>query len=162
MTIAEGDELPNATLYEMGDDGPVQQTVHGLFAGKTVALFGLPGAFTPTCHNRHLPGFVARAKEFSERGVDDVICLSVNDPYVLDFWGRDAGAIQAGIRLIADPAAELVEAMGLTFDASERGLIRRCKRFSALVRDRKLEILNIESRSGQAEDSSADALLAQF
>ena len=162
MTISVGERLPDAKLFELTDDGPTERSVDELFAGRTVALVGVPGAFTPTCHNRHLPSFVEKAAEFAGKGVDEIICVSVNDPFVLGAWGRASGATEVGVRLIADPAAELVGAMGLSFDASARGLMTRSRRFSSLVRDREIVSLNLEDAPGKAEATLAPVLLGQI
>ncbi|MFQ5565660.1 MAG: peroxiredoxin, partial [Paracoccaceae bacterium] len=135
MTIAVGDRLPEATLFELTDQGPAQVASADVFAGKTVALFGLPGAFTPTCSNSHMPGFIAAADALRAKGVDEIVCLTVNDPHVAAAWGRTTGATAAGIRVLGDSLAEMTRAMGLDFDGSARGLGVRCKRFSALVKD---------------------------
>ncbi len=162
MTISEGDRLPEATLFEMTDQGPVQVASADVFAGKTVALFGLPGAFTPTCSNSHMPGFVAAAEALRAKGIDAIVCLTVNDPFVAAEWGRVTGATAAGIRVLGDSLAELTKAMGLDFDGSARGLGVRCKRFSALVKDGEVAILNIEPAPGQATCTAGEALLDQI
>lgn len=162
MTIAVGERIPDAKLFEMTADGPVERNVAELFEGKTVVLFGVPGAFTPTCHLKHMPSFVEKADAFGPMGVDQIICVSVNDPFVMGHWGHESGAVEAGIRLIADPAAELVDGMGLAFDGSARGLMKRSRRFSALIRDRELAILNIEDSPGKAEITLAHTLLEQL
>ena len=162
MTISVGDRLPAATLFEMSDQGPAQVASGDVFAGKTVALFGLPGAFTPTCSNSHMPGFVAVADALRAKGVDAIVCLTVNDPFVAAEWGRVTGATAAGIRVLGDSLAELTKAMGLDFDGSARGLGVRCKRFSALVKDGEVAILNIEEAPGQAVCSAAGVLLDQI
>ncbi len=159
MTISVGDRLPEATLFEMTDQGPVQVASADVCAGKIVALIGLPGAFTPTCSNSHMPGFVAAAEALRAKGIDEIVCVTVNDPYVAAEWGRVTGATAAGIRVIGDSLAELTTSMGLDFDGSARGLGVRCKRFSALVRDGEVAILNIEPAPGQLTCTTGDGLL---
>jgi cytochrome c peroxidase len=162
MPISVGDRLPEATLFEISDQRPVQVASADVFGAGTVALFGLPGAFTPTCSNSHMPGFIAAAEALRAKGVDAIVCLTVNDPYVAAEWGRVTGAEAAGIRVVADSLAELTRAMGLDFDGSARGLGVRCKRFSALVRDGEVVVLNIEEAPGQAVGSSGEVLLDQI
>ena len=162
MTISVGDRLPEATLFEMTDQGPAQVASADVFAGRTVALFGLPGAFTPTCSNSHMPGFVAAAAELRAKGVDAIVCVTVNDPYVAAEWGRVTGAEAAGIRVLGDSLAELTRGMGLDFDGSARGLGVRCKRFSALIRDGEVAILNLEPAPGAATCTAGEALLEQI
>ena len=162
MTISVGDRLPEATLFELTEDGPAQVASAGVFEGKTVALFGLPGAFTPTCHKSHMPGFVAAADALRAKGIDEIVCLTVNDPHVAAAWGRATGAEAAGIRVIGDSLAELTKAMGLDFDGSVRGLGVRCQRFSALVRDGEITALNVEPAPGQPTCTAAEVLLDQI
>lgn len=162
MPIAKGERLPDARLFELTDEGPVERSVGEIFEGRTVALFGVPGAFTPTCHNRHMPSFVEAANAFPDKGVDEIVCVSVNDPFVLGAWAEASGAKGAGIRVISDPAAEFVSGMGLSLDASARGLMTRSRRFSALVRDRELAVLNVEDSPGEAEVTTAPVLLKQI
>jgi cytochrome c peroxidase len=162
MTISVGDRLPEATLFELTDRGPTQVASADVFKGKTVALFGLPGAFTPTCHKSHMPGFVASADELRAKGIDEIVCLTVNDPHVAAEWGRVTGAAAAGIRVLGDSLAEMTLAMGLDFDGSARGLGIRCQRFSALIRDGEVAILNIEPAPGAATCTAGEVLLEQI
>jgi peroxiredoxin len=162
MTISVGDRLPEATLFEMTGQGPARVASSEVFGAGTVALFGLPGAFTPTCSNSHMPGFVAVAEALRAKGVDAIVCITVNDPFVAAEWGRVTGAEAAGIRVLGDSLAEMTTAMGLDFDASARGLGIRCRRFSALVRDGEVAILNIEPAAGQATCTAGEVLLGQI
>ncbi|MDT8343883.1 MAG: peroxiredoxin [Thermohalobaculum sp.] len=162
MTIAVGDTLPDGTLFEMTPDGPKAVPVAEVFGGRTVALFAVPGAFTPTCHNKHMPSFVENAAALKAKGVDEIICLTVNDPFVARAWGEATGADKAGIRLLCDADASFVTAMGLSFDASGAGLGHRAQRFSAVVRDGKLASLNLEDAPSKAEVTKADVLLGQL
>jgi len=162
MTIGAGDRMPEATLFEMTDDGPSRTTVSEVFSGKTVALFGVPGAFTPTCHMKHMPGFVDNADALRQRGFDEVICITVNDPFVAGEWGRATGATNAGIRIICDPDAALTQALGLAFDGSAGGLGVRSQRYSAIVKDGVFVTLNREDDRKQVAASSAGHLLTQL
>ncbi|WP_366555200.1 peroxiredoxin [Aquibaculum sediminis] len=157
MTIKVGDKIPSATLHVMGQDGPEAVTTEELFGGKKVVLFALPGAFTPTCSARHLPGYVEKAEEFKGKGVDSIVCLSVNDAFVMGAWGKDQ---QVGdkVQMVADGSGQLTEAMGLTFDLSDKGLGKRSQRYSMLVDDGVVKVLNVED-SGAFEVSAAETML---
>jgi len=158
--IETGQALPEATLMEMTADGPAPVSTGAVFGGKTVALFGVPGAFTPTCNNAHLPTFVNGMDALRAKGVDEVVCLSVNDPFVMGAWGETSGAKAAGIRMLGDPTGAFVRALGLDFTADAVGLLGRSKRFAALVEDGTVRTLLVEDSPGQAEQTTADALMA--
>ncbi len=161
MTIKPGDKLPDATLMYLTDAGPAPISTEELFGGKTVALFAVPGAFTPTCSNQHLPGFIEKSEELRAAGVDTIVCMSVNDAFVMGAWGQQQGA--AGkVMMVGDGNAELTQKMGLSVDSSGFGMGTRSVRFSMIVRDGVLETLNIEQNPGQAVDSGAENLLSQL
>ncbi|MBU6194419.1 MAG: peroxiredoxin [Burkholderiales bacterium] len=164
--IKVGDKLPSATLFEFieveGNGcslGPNAFEVQKTTAGKTIALFALPGAYTPTCSAKHVPGFVEKAAEFKAAGVDEIWCVSVNDAFVMGAWGRDQHT--AGkVRMMADGSAEFSKAVGLTLDLTARGLGLRSNRYSMLVKDGVVKTLNVEG-PGEFKVSDADTLLAQ-
>jgi peroxiredoxin len=166
MTIKIGDKLPAGTLCEFIEQetpgcsvGPNSFKVEDLVRGKRIAIFGLPGAFTPTCSAKHLPGFVAKADEFKQRKVDEVWCISVNDAFVMGAWGREQGA-GGKVRMMADGAGLYSKALGLELDLIARGLGMRSARYSMLVEDGVVKALNIEE-PGKFEVSSAEKLLEQ-
>lgn len=160
MTISVGDRLPEATLMTMTADGPNQLSTGDVFAGKTVALFALPGAFTPTCSAKHLPGFIEKAAEIKGKGVDTIACLSVNDVFVMDAWGKSQGAGD-DVVMLADGNAQFAKAIGLEFDGSGFGMGVRAQRFSMIVKDGVVAELNVEE-PGAFEVSSADHILGQL
>jgi peroxiredoxin len=159
MTIAEGDTLPEATFRALGPDGIETLSTKDVFGGKTVVLFAVPGAFTPTCHLKHLPGFIEGADAIKAKGVDDVICVAVNDPFVLAAWGAATGA--AGkVKILSDGNAEFTKAIGMDFDGSGIGLGIRSKRYAMVVEDGTVKVLNTEENPGVAEVSDAESILA--
>lgn len=162
MTIAVGEKLPEATLVELGAEGPAPVSVAELTAGKKIALFAVPGAYTPTCHAKHVPSFVGSAKDLAAKGVDEIICVSVNDPFVMKAWGDATGASAAGIRMLADAGSEFTKAIGLDFSAPPVGLIDRSQRYSMLIEDGVVKILNVEGSPGEATCSLGDALAEQI
>ena len=161
MTIKVGDKLPNATLRLVTEDGARPVTTQEFFAGKKVVLFGLPGAFTPTCHKNHLPGFLADEAAFKAKGVDAIAMTSVNDHYVLAAWSKATGS-DGHIDFLADGAADFAKATGLEFDASAGGLGLRSKRYSMVVEDGVVTKLNIEESPGEVDLSGAEHLLAEI
>jgi peroxiredoxin len=160
MPIATGDRLPEATLVKATADGPAPVTTAELFGGRTVVLFSVPGAFTPTCSARHLPGFVEKAAEFAGKGVDEIVCLAVNDAFVMGAWGKSAGA-EGKVTMIADGNGEFTTALGLDMDASKYGMGKRGQRFAMVVRDGVVEKLFVEE-PGAFHVSSADHVLSQL
>ena len=161
MTIQVGERLPNATVRLVTPDGPKPTETRDYFAGKTVVLFGLPGAFTPTCHKNHLPGFIISEAAFKSKGVDAIAMTSVNDHFVLSAWSDATGA-KGHIDFPADGSGAFAKALGLDFDASAGGLGVRSKRYAMLVVDGVVKELNIEPEPGKADVSSAAHLLAQM
>jgi peroxiredoxin len=157
MPIQPGETIPSMKLTESTPDGPKQTSTDELFGGKTVVLFGVPGAFTPTCSMRHLPGFVERADELKAKGADVVACLAVNDAFVLDAWAKDQGA-RGKIDMLADGSAEFTKALGLEMDLAARGLGVRSQRFALVVKDGKVAHVAVEE-PGAFEVSRAEAVL---
>jgi peroxiredoxin len=159
--IKVGDTLPKATFTVMGEGGPTTKTTDDVFKGKKVVIFGLPGAFTPTCHGNHLPGFLTKGAEIKAKGVDTIAVTSVNDVFVMDAWAKAANA--AGkIDFLADGSAAFAKALGLSVDLTERGMGVRSQRYSMLVEDGVVRRLNIEEAPGKADLSGADAMLGQL
>lgn len=158
MTIKIGDTLPEATFSTMTADGP-EPVGRDFFEGKTVALFAVPGAFTPTCSAKHLPGFLDKAGDLKAKGVDAIACTSVNDVFVMGAWGRANGA--EAVTMLADGNGDFAEAVGLTMDGSKYGMGRRSQRYSMLVENGVVKQLNVEA-SGEFKVSTADYLLGQL
>jgi glutaredoxin/glutathione-dependent peroxiredoxin len=157
MTIQIGDKIPEAALARMTEQGPERIDSRTYFAARRVVLISLPGAFTPTCSARHLPGFVERADEILARGVDEIAAMAVNDIFVMDAWGRSAG-VKDKVTMLADGNGDFVRALGLEFDGSAFGMGQRGRRFSMVVRDGVVEHLFVE-QPGEFRVSSADHLL---
>lgn len=156
MAIQEGDKLPEATLYVMEEGKPTPKTTADLFSGKKVVVFALPGAYTPTCSQAHLPGFVVNADAIKAKGVDSIVCLSVNDAFVMDSWGRDKNAEE--IIMVGDGNGEFTAAIGLEMDGSGFGLGTRSQRYAMIVDDGVVARLAVEA-AGQFEVSSAESVL---
>jgi len=156
MTIAIGSKIPDAKLVRIGESGPEPVQSAAYFAGKRVALFSVPGAFTPTCSAKHLPGFVEKAAELKARGIDEIACTAVNDPFVMGAWGKSGGS--AEVIMLADGNGDFAEALGLTMDGSAFGLGKRGQRFAMVVNDGTVEQLHIEA-PGEFRVSSAEYLL---
>jgi peroxiredoxin len=157
MTIAVGDTLPQATFMTPTEEGPAPISTDEIFKGKTVALFAVPGAFTPTCSAKHLPGFKEHAAELKAKGVDAIACVSVNDVFVMKAWAKDQGTGDE-ILMLADGNGEFTKALGLEMDGSKFGLGTRSRRYSLVAKDGVVEQLNLEA-GGEFKVSSADYLL---
>ena len=158
MTIGVGDKIPSATMYKMTGEGPAAVSTDELFGGKTVAIFGVPGAFTPTCSAKHLPGFVAKADELKAKGVDEIVCMAVNDAFVMGAWAKDQGA-EGKVLLVGDGSAEFTKAAGLELDLGPRGLGLRCQRFAMVVDDGTVKSIEIDE-AGAFDKTSAESVLA--
>lgn len=157
MTVKIGDKIPSCTLKFMGDSGPQEITTSEIFDGKKVAMFAVPGAFTPGCSLTHLPGFVVNADKIKAKGVDTIVCVSVNDAFVMGAWGKDQNASE--ILMLADGNGELSNLLGVSFDASGFGMSTRSQRYSMLVDNGEVVQFNLESGAG-VDVSSAENLLA--
>jgi peroxiredoxin len=160
MTIKTGDKLPDATFRVMTSEGPQEKTTADVFGGKRVALFAVPGAFTPTCSARHLPGFKDKAAALKAKGVDAIACVSVNDAWVMGAWGEAQG-VGDDIIMLADGSGEFTKALGLEMDASKFGLGQRSQRYSMVVNDGVVEQLNVEA-PGQFEVSTAEYMVERL
>ena len=158
MAIAVGDRIPDVKVFTFGDKGPEATTSAEVLGRGTVVLFGVPGAFTPTCSDHHLPGFVLRADDLRAKGADSIVCISVNDPFVMEAWGQDQN-VGKNVVMLADGNGELAGAMGLTMDGSGFGLGMRSQRYAAILRDGVVSWLAVEPGPG-LNVSSADEVLA--
>lgn len=156
MTVQVGDSIPDVTMKIMGDQGPQDISTADIFSGKKVVLFAVPGAFTPTCSAAHLPGYVANADKIKAAGVDSIVCLSVNDAFVMDAWGKGQNAEE--IMMVGDGNGEFTKAMGVEMDGSGFGLGTRSIRYSLIAEDGKITALNLE-QGGAFEVSSAEAIM---
>ncbi len=160
MAISAGDALPDASLVKIGESGPEAVEMAALTKGRKVVIFAVPGAFTPTCHSAHVPSFIRTKDQFAAKGVDEIICVSVNDPFVMKSWGEVTGAAEAGITMLGDAQSTFTKAMGMDFDAPPAGLVARSKRYAMLVEDGVVKILQAEDAPGVCEVSGGEALLA--
>lgn len=161
MAISTGDTLPDATLIRLGGDGPEAVSLSEVGKGKTIAIFAVPGAYTPTCSVSHVPSFIRTKDAFAAKGVDTIVCVSVNDPFVMKAWGEATGATEAGLHMLADADGSFTKAIGMDFDAPPAGLIGRSKRYAMLVEDGTVKTLHVEESPGVCETSGGEALLAE-
>ena len=160
MTISVGDKIPSVDLSIMTEDGPGAVSADEIFAGKTVAIFGLPGAFTRTCSAKHLPGFVGNADALKAKGIDTIVCVAVNDVFVMDAWGKSQD-VGESVMMAADGSAAFTKALGLESDMSAKGFGLRCRRFSMVVEDGTVKSLNIDA-PGTFEDTSVEMMLGSL
>jgi peroxiredoxin len=161
MPIAVGDRLPEATFFVPGESGPEKRTTGDIFAGRKVVLVGMPGAFTPTCHRNHLPGFVENRDAILEKGVDEVVVLTTNDTHVLRAWAEASGA-KDRLLFISDGSAEFVQKTGLSLDRTANGMGIRAQRFAMIVDDGVVTLLAVEDQPGQTIASAAARILEQL
>ena len=157
MAVQVGDQIPEGALKVMGEKGPQDVSTSDMFGGKKVVLFAVPGAFTPTCSAAHLPGFVANADKIKAKGVDEIVCMAVNDAFVMDAWGKAQNAEE--LTMAADGSGVLTAALGLEMDASSFGMGVRSQRFALIAEDGKITTLNVEA-PGQLDVSTAETILS--
>ena len=162
MTISTGQSLPDANLLTMGADGPEAVSLSERTKGKKVVLFGLPGAYTGVCTTAHVPSFIRNKDQFANKGVDEIICVTVNDPFVCGAWSDSNGAGEAGIAILGDADGAFTKEIGMDFTAPPAGLIGRSKRYTMLVEDGVVSILNEEENPGMCEMSAGETLLDQM
>ena len=160
-TIQVGAKLPDATLRLMTAEGPTAKSTLELFGGKKVALFAVPGAFTPTCNNTHLPSYLENAGALKEKGVDEIACVAINDVFVMDAWGK-ANSVGSKITLLSDGNGEFSSAIGMTFDGSGHGLGTRSLRYSMIVEDGTVSAMHVEENPGACEITSGAQILADL
>jgi len=159
MTIKAGDRMPSGTFKVMTKDGPQNLTTDQLFKGKSVVLFSVPGAFTPTCDAKHLPGYVEQAGQFKSKGVDTIACMAVNDVFVMNAWGK-ASNVTDRVLMLADGNGDYARALGLEMDATNYGMGKRGKRFALVVKDGVVDSVNVEA-PGEFKVSAAEHVLGQ-
>ena len=160
MTISSGDKIPSATLTRLGKDGPEQVALDDLTKGRKVVIFAVPGAYTGVCQNAHIPSFIRSMDALRAKGVDEVICISVNDPFVMAAWGEATGATSAGIILLGDAEETFTKAMGRDFTAPPAGLINRSRRYAMVVEDSTGTRRQEEDNPGQCNVSAGEAIVA--
>lgn len=160
MTISKGATLPDATMLTMGSDGPAPVQLADKLKGRKVVVFGLPGAYTGVCSTSHVPSFIRTKDDFAAKGVDEIICVSVNDPFVMGAWGEATGATAAGITMLGDAEGAFTKAIGMDFTAPPVGLIGRSKRYAMVVDDGVVISLSEEASPGECDISGGEAILA--
>ncbi|SEW39379.1 Peroxiredoxin [Cognatiyoonia koreensis] len=159
MAISTGDTLPDANLLHVGADGPAAVNLADRLNGRKVVIFGLPGAYTRTCTAAHMPSFIRTKDQFAAKGVDEIICVTVNDPFVCDAWADSTGAKDAGITVLADADGAFTKAIGMDFTAPPVGFYGRSKRYTMLIEDGVVKVLNEEASPGECEISAGETLL---
>jgi len=159
MTISKGATLPDATLLFMGDEGPASVQMSEKLTDRKVVIFGLPGAYTGVCTTSHVPSFMRTKDAFAAKGVDEIICVSVNDPFVMQAWGESTGAAAAGITMLGDAEGAFTKAIGMDFSAPPAGLIGRSKRYAMVVENGVVTALGEESSPGECDISGGESLL---
>ena len=159
MAITQGDTLPDATMTRIGAEGPEAVSLSDLTAERKVVIFAVPGAYTPTCHSAHVPSFVRTRDAFNEKGIQDIICISVNDPFVMKAWGETTGAAAAGLLMLGDAESQFTKAIGMDFDAPPAGLVARSKRYAMVVENGVVTTLHMEESPGTCEVTAGEALL---
>ncbi|MGB3555515.1 MAG: peroxiredoxin [Jannaschia sp.] len=162
MAISQGDRLPDADLLRLGADGPESVSLSELTAGKTIALFAVPGAYTGVCSNAHVPSFIRAKDGFAAKGVDTIVCVAVNDPFVMKAWGESTGATEAGLHMLGDPSGAFTKAVGMDFDAPPAGFHGRSRRYAMLVEDGVVRTLHVEESPGTCDASGGESLLAEL
>lgn len=162
MTIKVGDTLPNATLLVFDENGPATVELADKLKGRNVVIFGLPGAYTRTCSAAHVPSFIAAHDDLKAKGVDEVICIAVNDPFVMAAWSRDTGAGAAGIAMLGDPESTFTKAIGMEFSFAPLGFVNRSKRYSLYAEDGVVKVFNPEPEGGGCEISAGQTMVAQI
>lgn len=159
MTLTVGGTLPEANLIRMGAEGPEQVSLSSLTKGRKVVVFGLPGAYTGPCTTSHVPSFIRTKDALAAKGVEDIICIAVNDPFVLQAWGETTGANEAGLITLGDPACTFTREIGMDFDVPALGLIARSTRYAVLLEDGVIKVLNTETSPSACELSEGEAML---
>ncbi|HMO07817.1 MAG TPA: peroxiredoxin [Paracoccaceae bacterium] len=160
MTLSVGDRLPQATLLRFGENGVETVELSSLTAGRKVVIFALPGAYTRTCSSAHVPSFIRTRAKFGDKGVDDVICIAVNDPFVMAAWADATGGAKAGIRFLADPGGDYTNAVGMAFTAPPVGFYGRSRRYALCAEDGVVKVLHVEEGTGVCDTSGGEAMLA--
>ncbi len=160
MAIEVGDTLPGGDLLQMGADGPEAVSMGDKLKGRKVIIFGLPGAYTGTCTSAHVPSFMRTKDGFDDKGVDEIICVSVNDPFVMKAWGDSTGAIEAGITMLGDADASFTKAIGMNWSAPPAGFFDRSRRYALYAEDGVVKVLHVEEGPGVCETSGGEAMLA--
>ncbi|MEY8881652.1 peroxiredoxin [Donghicola sp. XS_ASV15] len=162
MTISIGETLPGGTMLVLGAEGPQTVELSDKLSGRKVAIFGLPGAYTGVCSTAHVPSFIRAKDALAAKGIEEVICVSVNDPFVMDAWAKDTGAAEAGLTMLGDAEGTWIKAIGMDFTAPPAGLIGRSKRFSLVAEDGVVKVLSVEESPGVCELSAGEALVDQL